>query len=66
MRPYADVAETHSSAVFFFGDRAYKVKKPLDLRFLDFREREQGNGSATGKSSSTAGWRLTSISASPT
>ena len=41
MRPYADVAETHSSAVFFFGDRAYKVKKPLDLRFLDFREREQ-------------------------
>ena len=41
MRPYADVAETHSSAVFFFGDRAYKVKKPIDLGFLDFREREQ-------------------------
>lgn len=28
--------ETHSAAVFFFGDRAYKVKKPLDLGFLDF------------------------------
>ena len=36
---YADVAETHSAAVFFFGDRAYKVKKPLDLGFLDFTER---------------------------
>jgi aminoglycoside phosphotransferase family enzyme/adenylate kinase family enzyme len=36
---YADVAETHSAAVFFFGDRAYKVKKPFDLGFLDFTER---------------------------
>ena len=27
---YADVAETHSAAVFFLGDRAYKVKKPVD------------------------------------
>jgi len=34
-----EVAETHSAAVFFFGDRAYKVKKPVDLGFLDFRER---------------------------
>lgn len=32
------VAETHSGVVFFFGDRAYKVKKPVDLGFLDFRE----------------------------
>lgn len=23
--------ETHSAAVFFFGDRVYKVKKPVDL-----------------------------------
>ncbi len=37
---FADVAETHSAAVFFFGDRAYKVKKPVDLGFLDFRSRE--------------------------
>lgn len=33
------VAETHSATVFFFGDRAYKVKKPVDLGFLDFRDR---------------------------
>jgi aminoglycoside phosphotransferase family enzyme/predicted kinase len=33
----AAVAETHSAAVFFFGDLAYKVKKPVDLGFLDFR-----------------------------
>jgi uncharacterized protein len=33
------LAETHSAVVFFFGDRAYKVKKPVDLGFLDFRER---------------------------
>ncbi len=32
----AAVAETHSAVVFFFGDRAYKVKKPVDLGFLDF------------------------------
>lgn len=33
-------AETHSGVVFFFGDRAYKVKKPVDLGFLDFRTLE--------------------------
>ncbi|MFF9815336.1 AAA family ATPase [Streptomyces sp. NPDC014006] len=27
--------ETHSAIVFFAGDRAYKVKKPVDLGFLD-------------------------------
>jgi len=31
------VAETHSGIVFFTGDRAYKLKKPVDLGFLDFR-----------------------------
>ncbi|MEQ1785768.1 MAG: AAA family ATPase [Acidimicrobiales bacterium] len=31
------LAETHSAIVFFVGDRAYKVKKPVDLGFLDFR-----------------------------
>jgi aminoglycoside phosphotransferase family enzyme/predicted kinase len=36
----AAVAETHSAVVFFVGDRAYKVKKPVDLGFLDFRSRE--------------------------
>jgi uncharacterized protein len=36
----AGVAETHSGLVFFAGDRAYKLKKPVDLGFLDFRTRE--------------------------
>ena len=34
------VAETHSGVVFFLGDRAYKLKKPVALGFLDFRTRE--------------------------
>lgn len=34
------VAETHSGIVFFAGDRAYKLKKAVDLGFLDFRTRE--------------------------
>ncbi|MFP3905490.1 MAG: AAA family ATPase [Acidimicrobiales bacterium] len=34
------VAETHSGLVFFVGDRAYKLKKPVDLGFLDFTTRE--------------------------
>jgi len=33
---YAAVAETHSAVVFFLGERAYKLKKPVDLGFLDF------------------------------
>ncbi len=32
--------ETHSAVVVFVGDRAYKVKKPVDLGFLDFSTRE--------------------------
>ncbi len=35
----AEVAETPSAIVFFAGDRAYKLKKPVDLGFLDFRTR---------------------------
>jgi aminoglycoside phosphotransferase family enzyme len=35
--PDAAVAETHSATVVFIGDRAYKIKKPLDLGFSDFR-----------------------------
>ena len=38
--PYADVRETHSGVVFLVGDRAYKLKKPVDLGFLDFSTRE--------------------------
>lgn len=31
-----EVRETHVSVVFLAGDRAYKVKKPLRLPFLDY------------------------------
>ncbi len=34
--PYADLEETHSAVVFFAGDRAYKLKKPVRTGFLDF------------------------------
>jgi uncharacterized protein len=34
--PYAEVRETHSAVVFLVGDRAFKMKKPVDLGFLDF------------------------------
>jgi uncharacterized protein len=37
--PFAAVAETHSAVVFFAGDRAYKLKKPVALGFLDFTSR---------------------------
>ncbi|MET9022365.1 AAA family ATPase [Actinopolymorpha sp. NPDC004070] len=40
----AALAESHSAVVVFVGDRAYKVKKPVDLGFLDFttvRAREE-------------------------
>jgi aminoglycoside phosphotransferase family enzyme/predicted kinase len=33
----AGLVETHSAVVVFIGDRAFKVKKPVDLGFLDFR-----------------------------
>jgi uncharacterized protein len=35
--PYFAARETHSAIVLFMGDLAYKVKKPVDLGFLDFR-----------------------------
>jgi uncharacterized protein len=34
--PYAEMKETHSAVVFLVGDRAFKLKKPVDLGFLDF------------------------------
>jgi hypothetical protein len=36
---YAGVTETHTGAVLFVGDLAYKVKKPIDAGFLDWRDR---------------------------
>ena len=38
--PYGDVAETVSSVVYFAGDRAYKLKKRVNLGFLDFTTRQ--------------------------
>lgn len=32
----AEVCETHIAIIFFVGDRAYKLKKPVALGFLDF------------------------------
>ncbi|WP_225860369.1 bifunctional aminoglycoside phosphotransferase/ATP-binding protein [Streptomyces triticiradicis] len=37
--PRAEVCETHTAIVFFAGDRAYKVKKSVDLGFLDYTTR---------------------------
>jgi hypothetical protein len=34
--PRAEVRETHTAVVLFVGDRAFKVKKPVDLTFLDY------------------------------
>ena len=34
--PYAELRETHSAVVLLLGDRAWKVKKPVDLGFLNF------------------------------
>lgn len=34
------VIETHTAYVFFVGDRVYKLKKSVDLGFLDHRSRE--------------------------
>jgi hypothetical protein len=39
MTPFANVSETHSAVVFFAGDRAYKLKKPVRLDCLDFQYR---------------------------
>ncbi|MEO3811560.1 AAA family ATPase [Sphaerisporangium sp. B11E5] len=34
--PWAQIKETHTAVVVLLGDHAYKVKKPVDLGFLDF------------------------------
>ena len=35
----AAVTETNTAVVVFVGDRAYKLKKPVDLGFVDFTSR---------------------------
>src|ERR1044072_7112905 len=39
--PFAAVRETHIGVVFLVGDRVYKLKKPVDMGFLDFSTRAQ-------------------------
>jgi len=39
-QPAAGAVETHISVIFFVGDRAYKMKKPVVFPFADFRTRE--------------------------
>lgn len=39
--PPVAVAETHISTLFFTGDRAYKLKKAVDLGFIDQTTRER-------------------------
>ncbi len=36
MKRFADLAETHISVVFFAGDKAYKLLKPVNLAFVDY------------------------------
>jgi hypothetical protein len=52
-RPRADapavVRETHSGVVFLLGDRAYKLKKPVNLGFLDFSTRELRDEACRGR-----------------
>lgn len=37
--PFASMVETHTGVVLFFGDRAYKAKKPVTFDFVDFAHR---------------------------
>lgn len=39
--PYVDAYETHTGVVVLAGDRAFKVKKPVQTDFLDFRTAAQ-------------------------
>ncbi|GAB1692647.1 AAA family ATPase [Krasilnikovia sp. M28-CT-15] len=36
---FATAVETHAAVVYVAGDLAFKLKKPVDLGFLDFRDR---------------------------
>ncbi|WP_208029170.1 bifunctional aminoglycoside phosphotransferase/ATP-binding protein [Rhabdothermincola sediminis] len=41
MSAHAELTETHISVLVLLGDRAYKLKKPVRLDFLDYSTREQ-------------------------
>ncbi|WP_440106374.1 AAA family ATPase [Streptosporangium sp. H16] len=40
MGPWAQIKETHVAVVLLLGDRVFKLKKPVDLGFVDFTTRE--------------------------
>ncbi|MEV7007497.1 AAA family ATPase [Streptosporangium sp. NPDC051022] len=40
MRPWAQIKETHIAVVVLMGDHAFKLKKPVDVGFLDFTTRQ--------------------------
>ncbi|GAB7006648.1 AAA family ATPase [Nocardioides sp. AN3] len=42
---YVELRETHSAVVLLVGDRAWKLKKPVDLGFLDFSTPERREAS---------------------
>jgi hypothetical protein len=60
--PYAEVRETHSAVVFLVGDRAYKLKKPVDPASSTSPRGPPGGRCCTASSSSTAAWPRTSTS----
>jgi aminoglycoside phosphotransferase family enzyme/predicted kinase len=45
--PPGEIVETHSATLTFAGDRVYKVKKPLDLGFLNFAPLERRRAACT-------------------
>ncbi len=55
----AAVVETHTAVLFFVDDRVYKLKKAVDLGFLDHRTARRAASPASRRWRSTAAWRPT-------
>ena len=64
-----DLIETHISWVLLAGEHAWKLKKPLDLGFLDFstpaRRREAARADIRGFFRDALGYAETDLSAQP-
>lgn len=54
----AALVETHAAIVFFVGDHAYRLKKPVNLGFLDFRERADREVVCHREVEPNLGWKL--------
>ena len=61
----AEVRETHAGVVFLVGDRAYKMKKPVNLGFLDFSTRQRRLDACRREVELNRGWRRMCTWASP-